>query len=49
MVEHDHIFKPEHADKLVSEERQEMLLAEKVIGIMEIKQQDVVANFGARN
>jgi len=38
MVEHDHIFKPKHADKLVSEERQEMLPAEKVIGIMDITQ-----------
>lgn len=49
MVDHDHVFKPEHANKLVSEERQKMMPAERIIKIMDLEQYDVVADFGAGN
>lgn len=49
MVEHDHIFKPEHADKLMSEERKKSFPADSIINKMEIKKTDVVADFGAGN
>lgn len=49
MVEHNHIFKPEHAEKLISAERKEMLPAEDIIKIMNIREQDIVADFGAGN
>lgn len=49
MVEHDHIFKPEHADKLVSEERKKTFPADSIIDEMGIEKYDVVADFGAGN
>src|SRR5699024_690901 len=49
MVEHDHVYKPEHADKLVSEERQEEFPAENIVSLMNIQQGDIVADFGAGN
>lgn len=49
MVEHDHIFKPEHADKLMSEERKKSFPADSIINKMGIKKTDVVADFGAGN
>lgn len=49
MVEHDHVFKPEQADRLVSEERQEEFPAENIVSLMNIQQGDIVADFGAGN
>lgn len=49
MVEHDHMFKPEHADKLVSEKRQEMLPVDLIMEKMALEKHDVVADIGAGN
>lgn len=49
MVEHDHVFKPEQADKLISAERQEAFPAENILSLMGIEQGEVVADFGAGN
>ncbi|RPF53451.1 class I SAM-dependent methyltransferase [Aquisalibacillus elongatus] len=46
---HGHRFDPKKADKLLSEERQESLNLKRVMELMDLHSEDVVADFGAGN